>query len=98
MKVCVLLIFMEVNKLSQLIRNWEELSKIPNESKTHILEVDTEMCCGWLRAKNSKPYKRNSTIKVGKNHYLSPNIFYQSNWSTNILRECGFDVEIVGRW
>ena len=39
------------------IRSWEELSKIPNESATHILEVNIEDCCGWLRAKNPKPYK-----------------------------------------
>ena len=38
------------------IRNWEELSKIPNESATHILEVNPENCCGWLKAKNPKPY------------------------------------------
>ena len=44
--------------MSQLIRNWEELSKIPNESKTHILEVNLEMCNGHLWAKNRKPYKR----------------------------------------
>ena len=29
--------------MSQLIRSWEELSKIPNESATHILEVDVEI-------------------------------------------------------
>ena len=39
-----------------LIRNWEELSKIPNESPTHILEVDLKMCCGHLYAKNPKDY------------------------------------------
>ena len=37
-----------------LIRDWEELSKIPNESATHILEVDIEGGTGWLKAKEPK--------------------------------------------
>ena len=37
-----------------LIRDWKELSKIPNESATHILEVDIEEGSGWLKAKEPK--------------------------------------------
>lgn len=40
-------------------KGWEELRKIPNESKTHRLEVDVEGCCGWLISKDPKPYKKN---------------------------------------
>ena len=85
--------------MSQLIRDWEELSKIPNESKTHILEVDVESCCAWLKAKNPKRYKKKlSYMRQAHNldHYLSTHTFYgsQYKWSTKILRVCGFDVEI----
>lgn len=85
--------------MSQLIRDWEELSKIPNESATHILEVDTEMGCGWLKAKNPKPWNRKLSYMrqaLHIDHYLSTHTFYgsQYKWSTKILRVCGFDVEI----
>ena len=30
------------------IKDWEDLSKINKESKTHILEVDVNACHGWL--------------------------------------------------
>lgn len=82
-----------------LIKDWEELAKIPNESTTHILEVDVERCCGWLRAKNRKPYKRKYNYMrqaYHLDHYLSTHTFYGSSyrWSTKLLRACGFDVEI----
>ena len=85
--------------MSQLIRNWEELSKIPNESKTHTLEIDVEGCNGWLTAKNPKPYnKKYNCMRQAYHldHYLSTHTFYghQHKWSTKILRVCGFDVEI----
>lgn len=37
-----------------LIRDWEELSKIPNESPTHILEVDIEGGSGLVNIKRTK--------------------------------------------
>jgi len=82
-----------------LIKDWEELSKIPNESSTHILEVDVNRCCGWLKAKNPKPYTdRLSYMRQAHHldHYLSTHTFYGPNYtqSTKILRVCGFDVEI----
>lgn len=82
-----------------LITDWDELSKIPNESATHILEVDTEMGCGRLKAKDKKPYDSTkpfmSQIK-NLDVYLSTHTFYGNNYmeSTNILQACGFDVEI----
>lgn len=86
--------------MSQLIRDWKELSRILNESSTHILEVDTEMCCGWLKAKNPKPHnKKLSYMRQATHldHYLSTHTFYGQNhkWITKILRVCGFDVELV---
>ena len=85
--------------MSKLIRNWEELSKIPNESATHILEVDTERYCGHLWAKNRKPYKRKLSYMRQIHHldvYLSTHTFYGSQYrqSTKLLKACGFDVEI----
>ena len=86
--------------MSQLIRNWEELDKIPKESKTHTLEVNVWGGSAWLKAKNRKPYKsKYSYMRQAPHldHYLSTHTFYK-DWNreaTKILKVCGFDVEIV---
>ena len=82
-----------------LIKNWEELSKIPNESATHRLEVDVECCCAHLIAKNPKPCSKKLSFMRQIHHldvYLSTHTFYGLNYrkSTKILKACGFDVEI----
>ena len=82
-----------------LIKDWEELSKIPNESSTHILEVDVEMGNAWLIAKKPKRYTRKLSYMRQVHHldiYLSTHTFYgsQYKWSTKILRACGFNVEL----
>lgn len=82
-----------------LVRNWEELSKIQNESDTHILEVNLDNCNGWLRCKNPKPYDFDiDYMEQAKNlnHYLSTHTFYGTEYenSTKIFKACGFDVEI----
>lgn len=81
------------------IRDWEELAKIPNESATHILDIDVKMGNGWLIAKNPKPYSHKlSFMRQIKNQdiYLSTHTFYGNKykWSSKILRACGFDVEL----
>lgn len=86
--------------MAKLIRNWKELSEIPNESSTHILEVNLEMCSGHLWAKNRKPYKRKLSYMRQIHHldvYLSTHTFYgsQHKRSTKLLKACGFDVEIA---
>ncbi len=43
--------------MSKLIKDWVELSKIPNESETHVLEVDIDGGNGWLSCKNGKNKK-----------------------------------------
>lgn len=66
-----------------LIKNWEELSKIPNESKTHRLEVDVERCCGWLISKDPKHYKKKLSYMRNLPHldvYLSTHTFYGNNY------------------
>ena len=82
-----------------LIKNWEELSKIPNESKTHRLEVNVKGCYGWLISKDPKPYKKKLSYMRNLLHldvYLSTHTFYGNNYkhSTKLLKACGFDVEI----
>ena len=82
-----------------LIKNWEELSKIPNESKTHRLEVDVKRCCGWLISKDPKPYKKKLSYMRNLPHldvYLSTHTFYGNEYkhSMKLLKACGFDVEI----
>ena len=42
-----------------LVKNWEELAKIPNESSTHRLEIDAKKYYGWIVSKDPKPYKGN---------------------------------------
>lgn len=85
--------------MRQLIRDWEELSKITNESSTHILEVNLEECNGWLKAKNPKPYKSKLSYMrqlPNLDVYLSTHTFYGHEYkqSNKILHACGFDVEL----
>lgn len=82
-----------------LVKNWEDLSKIPKESKTHILKVDVDGCNAWLIAKDHSGYKKKLSIMRNakyRNFYLSTHTFYGDNYklSTKILKVCGFDVEI----
>lgn len=82
-----------------LIRNWKELAEIPNESDTHILEVNPKMCCAWLHTKHYKYYDNKlSFIDQIQNQdvYLSKLSFNGNKYkhSTKILQACGFDVEL----
>ena len=85
--------------MRKLIRNWEELSKITNESPTHILEVNVDECNAWLISKNPKRYNKKLSFMrqiKGLDIYLSTHTFYGLNYkhSGKILRACGFDVEL----
>ena len=82
-----------------LIKNWEELSNIPNESAIHILEVNVDKCNAWLLSKFPLPDKRKLSFMRQIKHkdiYLSTHSFYGSGYkcSTKILKACGFDVEL----
>jgi len=84
--------------MSRYIKDWDELRRIPNESGTHILKVGE--CNGWLYSKNKLPYNENADYlkQVPNLHiYLSTHTFYGSNYqySTKILKACGFDVELA---
>lgn len=83
----------------KLIKDWKELSEIPNESATHILEVDVEGCNAMLYAKDPRPYKKKLSFMRQIQYmdvYLSTHTFYGDQYkrSTKILHACGFDVEI----
>ena len=80
----------------KLIRNWEELSKIPSNDKYKI-EVDLDMCNGWI-----KPIKETQETQKEyfKHHvYLSTHTFYGSNYeySTKVLQSFGFDI-VLDNW
>lgn len=83
----------------KLISTWEELKNIPQESETHILEI--EECCGWISAKDERDYDFNKSfieqIKNQNIYHLSTHTFYGSQYkeSTELLQACGFDVEIA---
>lgn len=93
--------------MAKLIRNWEELSKIPPNDKYQII-VDLDMCCGHIIPITDKPIGKGDEFKCFcdknmdikeffKHHiYLSTHTFYgsQYKYSTKVLQKCGFDVEI----
>ena len=86
--------------MPKFIKDWEELSKIPNESATHILTVDVEKCNGYLKAKDPEGVKSRLSFMRNIKHlnvYLSTHTFYghKYKWSSKILRACGFDVELA---
>ncbi len=77
----------------KLIKNWEELAKVPANDKFKI-EVDLKRGNGWIR-----PIKKNEETSDDyyfNNVYLHTHTFY-GNWyqdSTKIFQEHGFDIEI----
>lgn len=94
--------------MTKLIKNWEELSEVPANDRCRIV-VDREMCSGWIVPVWDDPgdgdddficncqrlNKKNSDYF--KDHvYLSTHTFYgsQYQYSTRVLQEHGFDVEI----
>lgn len=93
--------------MAKLIRNWEELSKVPANDKYQII-VDLDMCCGHIIPITDEPTGNGDDFKCFcddkmetkdyfKHHiYLSTHTFYGSRYkySTEVLQKCGFDVEI----
>ena len=75
------------------IKSWEELVGL--ESEKYKLEIDLEYGCGYIVPKaETKETEKNYYA----NHvYLSTHTFYPKNyeWSTKILQEYGFDVELI---
>ena len=91
--------------MTQLIKNWEELSQIPPNDKYKII-VDKDMSSSWIvpicDEKGDKEdficNCRKFTIKeyYERHIYLSTHTFYKSQYkhSTEILQKCGFDIEL----
>ena len=74
------------------IKNWEELSKVPN-SKTHSLEITPKDGNGWIN-----PLVPTDDVLGGK-EYLSTHTFYGKTheYSTKKLQSCGFNV-VLANW
>ena len=70
--------------MSQLIKTWKELSKVPDSEK---YTLDIEEYCGWVRNKETGDTET----------YLSTHTFYGKTheYSTQLLQGYGFDVEIA---
>lgn len=69
------------------IYTWEQLAKV-QPSKTHKLDIDVEMCCGWII----------ENIKTMNDIYLSTHTFYSGDTTkevNDILQTCGFEIELV---
>lgn len=77
----------------ELIRNWEELSKVPPNDKYKIV-VDLDMCNGHIVPIEETAKTQNDYF--GHHVYLSTHTFYGSQYkdSKKILQEYGFDIEI----
>lgn len=91
--------------MTTLIKNWEELSKLKND-KYHIA-FDSECYNGWIVPITDEPINNRGDFECNctgemkedffKHHvYLSTHTFYgsQYQYSTKVLQEHGFDVEI----
>lgn len=94
--------------MSKLIRNWEELAKVPANDKYRLI-IDRNMGNGWIVPVGDEPTDECtddfvchckegiSVEEYFKHHvYLSTHTFYGSKYkySTKILQDHGFDVEI----
>ena len=72
--------------MAKVIKDWNDLVGL--ESKNYILEIDTKLGCGHIRAKDSS-----SGLSE---YYLSTHTFYKNNYKgcEKILRKCGFNVKL----
>ena len=75
--------------MTKLIKNWEELSKVPPNDK-YKLVIDLTMYNGWIRplfkVSNEDYYKHN--------FYLSTHTFYGRGGTPDILKDFGWDIEL----
>lgn len=77
--------------MSKIVKNWKELSEVPNESKDYILKVDVAIGNGQLIPKDD-----DDDTKLY--HYLSTHTFYNDGhrqYASKLLQDCGFDVELA---
>lgn len=79
--------------MTKLIKNWEELAKVP-ANDTYKLTIDIRDGCGWIEPIEETKETREDWYE--HHVYLSTHTFYGNHYeeSTRILQEHGFDVEI----
>lgn len=73
----------------QIIRNWEELSKV-QPSATHSIEIYPCNSCGWVHNLTGK----------NRGFYLNTHTFYNERnvaLANNRLKASGFDIELDWR-
>lgn len=81
--------------MPKLIKNWEELSKVPPNKKFKIVLDKKYGSSGWIvPVKETKETKGNKYFEY--HVYLSTHTFYGSQYKyyTKILQDHGFDIEL----
>lgn len=75
--------------MSKIIKDWDELSKVPPNDKYKIIIED---CCGWIVPIEETPETTKEWFK--HHYYLSTHTFYGKTGTPNILKEYGWDLEL----
>ena len=77
--------------MTKLIKNWEELSKVPPNDKYRIV-VDLNMGCGHIIPVTDEPTGNGDDFKC----FCDNDTFYGSRYkySTEVLQKHGFDIEL----
>ena len=80
--------------MPKLIRNWKELFALPPNDKYRIVQDKDGYPCGWIMPIVETEETEKNWYK--HHRYLSTHTFYGSTYeySTKILQQFGFDVEI----
>lgn len=71
--------------MTKIAKGWLDLAGL--ESEHYYIEVNHYYGCGWIKAKD----------EAMPDHYLTTHTFYGSNYKfyEQLLRSCGFNVELV---
>ena len=78
--------------MTQLIKNWQELAKLPPNDKYKII-IDEDMCSGYIVPINETEETIYNYFK--HHHYLGTHTFYGKTGTPNILKEFGWDIELA---
>ena len=72
--------------MTKIVKNWSDFVGL--ESDTYKLKIDLDIGNGWIIPKESFPNK--------PTYYLSTHVFYDKSYKgyEQLLRKCGFDIEI----
>jgi len=77
--------------MAKLITNWKELNACAEMPNTHYLKIDEDGENGYICTKDNTDTRTDT-----RKYYLSTHTFYERNhkFSTELLKECGFDIEL----